>query len=441
MAVPLDRHIVPKSDSAGFRLRPFDHALAGQVARWAGSMEDLRWVAPCTPPPLDAAKVIDWHRQFVSPYILFDPDGTPIGYGELVPSQSRMDEVWIAHLVVAPERRHSGVGRTFVRELMDIAFQDMDAETVSLSVFEDNLAGRACYRRCGFRESGARTLRPVWLTKDEPLVDMRIERFDWLARQWKDELQQATRGADWGEYYRRYRKLRLKNDRRLKERLDVILQQGPQRPSERFVAADFGSGMGIAAEAIARRYPNATVWAFDADPLQVLMGEMALQDSLGDRVRFELADLRDPHWTFGRRHSFAMAVSALSLHWMSRESLRRFYSSVAYVMREGSSFGNSDHIAPDHGWGSALLNLTSRNGKTAEEPRASLPWNEYWQNLRRELGIDYLCEQMAAELAVYEGLENGQPFRVHQLALKNAGFSVVREMWREGGEAVIIAWK
>jgi len=426
-------------------MRPLQSDQAALVASWIPTLEDLRWVAPCTPPPLDAVKVLEWRRSYVEPFIFYDPDNIPAAYGELVPSQTHADEMWIAHVVVDPRRRNEGIGRRFIQCLLDKSFAEMNARGVCLSVFCDNISGRACYRRAGLRECGSRRLRPVWLTEEEPLVDMRIERFDWLARRWKEALAVATHGAPWRKYYRLYRRLRFAGDPMFRERLEVMFSTaGPVVREGEFEAADLGCGTGCLAEEMARRFPNATIWGFDADPLAVLMGESALRGEYGDRIRFELADLRDSAWGFGREAQFKLAVSSLSRHWMSRESLRRLYHTVGGTLRSNGVFANSDHVPPDSTWSSNLFSLSGGHRTRATVPAAAqscFPWRSFWKRVKSELGIETLCEQMAADLPVNEGAEQGFTFRFHQLALRNAGFAVVREMWRDRGEAVIVGYK
>lgn len=429
-------HASPDLFSNGYYLRPFEAGDGVLVARWCSSLDDLRWVAPCTPPPLTAEKVRGWHHNGVSPFLFYNPNHEPVGYGELVPSITRMGEVWIAHLVVDPNRRNEGIGRLFVLSLLDKVFHDYRAESAFLSVFEDNVLGRACYRHCGFRECGSRKLRPVWLSEDEPLVDMRIELFDWLANHWKESLKRLTAGTDWPLLYNEFRRLRFEWDPTLRDRQSLILSQIPCEKSQPLMAADLGSGPGILAESIAENFPNAEVWAFDADPLQVLMGEEALMEKFGKRIHFELADLREPAWSLGRAGIFAFSASSLALHWMNRDSLRRFYRILYSTLKPGGVFANADHISLDNSWSHSF---TVR--KTREAARPRIPWDEYWRSLKESLNILYSCEQMASDLPVYEGMEQGQSMRAHSYSLENAGFSGIRELWREDGDAVIVAVK
>ena len=433
-------------DSRQCRLKPFHSSLASTVVGWIRGVKELRFVAPYTPPPLTPEKVLAWRRGRQESLICEDPDAGPVAYAELVHASAAQDEIWIAHLVVDPARRGAGLGQAFTRRLLQRAFEHHRAAHVHLSVFEDNAPAKACYERCGFRAYARRPAGVEWLRSGPPLLDMRVERFGWLARQWKDRLAGAGAGADWPAFYRRYAALRRSWDPQFDERLALAFEASGLSADEPFLAADLGAGPGLLSEAIARRFPGARVHAFEAHPLSLLLGEGAMGEALPGRIVFEPADLRQSDWVFGRGGAFRLAASTLAAHWMSRRSLRRLYSQTAAALSPGGVFFNSDHVAPDSWlaatWArAALARAFPRRGAGADAEARQQAWTAFWADLKRELGVETLCREMDREFAVYEGCETGYPRGFHLAVLRRAGFEDAREIWRRGGEAVVLARK
>jgi SAM-dependent methyltransferase len=69
--------------------------------------------------------------------------------------------------------------------------------------------------------------------------------------------------------------------------------QGARRPGARI--ADAACGAGWSTQALARRYPPATVGGLDIDDTSIAVGRRDLAGSgLEDRVRFEVCDLAEP---------------------------------------------------------------------------------------------------------------------------------------------------
>ncbi|GMV95667.1 MAG: hypothetical protein AMXMBFR83_00390 [Phycisphaerae bacterium] len=137
-----------------YYLADFDKLMAPVVARWARDAAELFWLAPSTPAPLTAAKVVNWPGADGGPR-LFYRDGLiePIGYCELNPMPGQPGHYWIGHCVVRPEQRGAGLGRLLMELVLEEAFA-RGAYRVSLMVFPENEAACRCYRSVGFREVG-----------------------------------------------------------------------------------------------------------------------------------------------------------------------------------------------------------------------------------------------------------------------------------------------
>lgn len=125
------------------------------VAQWVTTAVDARWLAPGTPPPLTGEKVNAWKKAGGSNYVGFQRNVFhPVAYGELNPMRLDSGHYWIGHVIVDPRVRGQGIGRAFVRKLLEDAFQHFHARRVSLVVFPENAAAIQCYRYCGFRVVG-----------------------------------------------------------------------------------------------------------------------------------------------------------------------------------------------------------------------------------------------------------------------------------------------
>jgi len=134
-------------------LAPFDRLMAPVVAAWARDLRELFWLAPSTPAPLTAAKVVGWTGPDSGPR-LFGKDEIlePLGYLELNPMPGQPGHYWLGHCVIRPECRGTGLGRVMIELVLSEAFGRREAHRVSLMVFPENLNAYHCYLRVGFRE-------------------------------------------------------------------------------------------------------------------------------------------------------------------------------------------------------------------------------------------------------------------------------------------------
>jgi RimJ/RimL family protein N-acetyltransferase len=140
---------------APFYLSPFDRLMAPLIASWARSDHELFWLAPKTPPPLTAAKVVAWPGSSGAPMLMYtEGEPQPLGYLELNPMPGELGHLWIGHCVVRPDTRSRGLGRRMVSLVLDQAFAFRNANRVSLVVFPENTAAVQCYRAAGFLDEG-----------------------------------------------------------------------------------------------------------------------------------------------------------------------------------------------------------------------------------------------------------------------------------------------
>jgi ribosomal protein S18 acetylase RimI-like enzyme len=127
-------------------LAPFDLTHADLVASWATTSADLdRWASlKSAPTPETFARWLD--EPDVRARLLVEDQ--PLGYGELWLSEDE-DEIELARLLVAPERRGSGLGQTLVDLLVEES-RRLPISTAWVRVVPDNSAALRCYLAAGF---------------------------------------------------------------------------------------------------------------------------------------------------------------------------------------------------------------------------------------------------------------------------------------------------
>ncbi len=138
-----------------YHLTAFASEHAERVSRWVRDEKELFWLAPKTPPPLTAVKVIDWTRERGQGYLFFrDGRRAPRGYFELNPMPNSETHLWVGHCVIDPRWRGVGLGLRMLQLMLRQAFDDHRAARLSLVVFPDNRQAIRCYRRGGFSDAG-----------------------------------------------------------------------------------------------------------------------------------------------------------------------------------------------------------------------------------------------------------------------------------------------
>lgn len=166
-----------------FTLVSFDREAASLVASWVHDAHELFWLAPKTPAPLTAQKVIDWPGPDGSAVLLYrDGAPEPIGYAELNPMPGQVYQLWIGHCVIRPELRTQGIGRHFVEMLLRDAFVNRYAISVSLVVFPDNVTAVRCYRASGFLHIREQTKYMATTGRRHCMIEMRVMRAQYAAR-------------------------------------------------------------------------------------------------------------------------------------------------------------------------------------------------------------------------------------------------------------------
>jgi ribosomal protein S18 acetylase RimI-like enzyme len=130
-------------------LLEFRDSHAGEVARWATSFDEVRkWAGGDAGWPFDVSVFRRWHEDpDVKPYVLCRGD-VLIAYGEVWIDDAE-NEVELGRIIVNPANRGLGVGRRFVRLLLERASHSGFPDAF-VRVVPDNSAAIACYRSAGF---------------------------------------------------------------------------------------------------------------------------------------------------------------------------------------------------------------------------------------------------------------------------------------------------
>jgi ribosomal protein S18 acetylase RimI-like enzyme len=133
-------------------LQPFDTVQADVVASWAVGRDVVRAWCAVDDATVPAEMVAGWSdADDVEAFLFIDESGQPVAYGELWVDKEE-GEVELARLLVRPERRGTGVGRTMVRALADRAREvHPELPSVFLRVRPDNEPALHCYRAAGFQ--------------------------------------------------------------------------------------------------------------------------------------------------------------------------------------------------------------------------------------------------------------------------------------------------
>ncbi|MGF1503517.1 MAG: GNAT family N-acetyltransferase [Chloroflexi bacterium] len=78
--------------------------------------------------------------------------GIPVGYGEIV--MLAESTARLARVIIAPDARGRGLGRTLASALIERAFTQFGVRKTDLYVFRDNVAAIRCYRAVGMTVNG-----------------------------------------------------------------------------------------------------------------------------------------------------------------------------------------------------------------------------------------------------------------------------------------------
>lgn len=132
-------------------LRTFGEDDAPLLCSWIpDARANFLWGGPAFPYPLQVEAVCEHiAKPEVTPFLLIE-DGEPVGYIDLyqvTPEEIRLCRVLVAH----PQSRGKGWGKQLVKLALQVAKERKAVKRVSLAVFDQNEAAKACYQSLGFK--------------------------------------------------------------------------------------------------------------------------------------------------------------------------------------------------------------------------------------------------------------------------------------------------
>lgn len=186
------------------------------------------------------------------------------------------------------------------------------------------------------------------------------------------------------------------------------------------------------------RFPDAEVVALDLDPVMVDLGRR----TLGDRVRWVEADLRQPTWPEALPgEPFDAVVSATALHWLDAEQLPALAAGLARVLRPGGAFLNFDTLLADPADPrlAALtrdLRVARADSRTAEDGFED--FYAWWSSLAEEAELrDLFAERDRRFGSRRHGTGTALP--QWDRALRGAGFSEVATLTQVLDRRLLVA--
>jgi len=134
-------------------LRPARIDDLDRVLSWAPDADATRlWAGPTIGFPVSREQL--WENLHHAPGAAFvlcaPPDGEVVGFGQVMSREEGIAH--LARIIVAPERRGRGLGRTLCQELMRVAPRFLPVRAFSLYVYPENRRARSLYRKLGFAD-------------------------------------------------------------------------------------------------------------------------------------------------------------------------------------------------------------------------------------------------------------------------------------------------
>lgn len=141
-------------------LGPMRRDLLPLYRRWVNDFGTVRFLGIGPTPMTEEAEVAWFERAATSDEPMFTiyerTTGRPIGNTGLHNVDRRNRSAFWGIMIGEVEARGKGYGTETARLMLDYAFTALGLHSVTLTVFEFNLAGRRAYEKAGFKEIGRR---------------------------------------------------------------------------------------------------------------------------------------------------------------------------------------------------------------------------------------------------------------------------------------------
>ena len=154
-------------------LGPLDRACLTDYHRWANDRETSRTLGLSWPVTMDEVTASFEMRSAATDGVWFTVHELatlrPVGLVYLFEVEPRHRRATFGILIGEAEARGRGYGTEATRLVLSYAFEILGLSNVMLTVYVDNLAGQAAYRKAGFQEFGRRR---ACSARGQELVDL-----------------------------------------------------------------------------------------------------------------------------------------------------------------------------------------------------------------------------------------------------------------------------
>lgn len=154
----------------GLQLVPAEQADVERICSWVtSSTQALTFAGPSLVYPFTAGEFFESAAGRWESFVL-RAGSAAVATGAL--EDRGQGEVRIGRVLVDPDHRGRGLGRTMMKRLIDRAAARPGAACLTLSVFEGNRTARALYESLGFTDSGGRVSVHV---EEEVWIGLQLE--------------------------------------------------------------------------------------------------------------------------------------------------------------------------------------------------------------------------------------------------------------------------
>lgn len=246
--------------------------------------------------------------------------------------------------------------------------------------------------------------------------------------------------ADWRRWLERWEAQQAGGTPEREERFDAMLDALEAYLPGPFVALDVGSGPGSLSRRLLRRFPKAHAVAVDRDPVLLHIGQRAL-GTMGGRLAWVQADLREPHWRSRLPvRTVDAVVSTTALHWLTARELRPVYRDLGRVLRRGGLLLDGDWIPfpSSRPTFAGLAREVHRRPLPSRRGRSERAWRSWWKAAERVPELRPFFRERKALPRTHHS-EEELPLTVHEAALRAAGFREVDSIWQHWDNRILAA--
>jgi len=173
-------------------LTPFSKDDIDQLLNWVDSKELLlRWAGTFFQHPLSQSQCeqyLESAQQSPPSRIIFKAlnkdTNEPVGHIELDGFDSENQSAFICRVLVGnPTYRGQGIGREMVKQLVNIAFTQLELHRLAVGVLEFNTSAIRCYEQAGFQHEGCYREIVKYDDQFHSLISMSLLRQEWQQMQ------------------------------------------------------------------------------------------------------------------------------------------------------------------------------------------------------------------------------------------------------------------